>query len=151
MFVCIMKTLIFITQNHDQCGCVIFFSKYVKCQGQRKDLITGNIHVKFQSSGTHCSKLSISKVKVVKKQVKLQGQGHRVKTVGTHGSLGLVTRNICVKQQSSSIHYRIQKLLARLKFQIEVTELWNDRQDKNNMPPNLRSWGQKNVKILVKI
>ena len=51
-----------------------FFSKYVKCQGQRKDLITGNIHVKFQSSRIHCSKLSISKVKVVKKQVKLQGQ-----------------------------------------------------------------------------
>ena len=52
----------------------IFFSKYVKCQGQQKDLITGNIHVKFQSSRTHCSKLLISKVKVVKKQVKLQGQ-----------------------------------------------------------------------------
>ena len=52
----------------------------------------------------------------------------------------------------------VQKLLARLKFQRggqndRITELqndrmtkWqNDRQDKNNMPPDLRSRGHKNV------
>ena len=49
---------------------VIFF-KLVKCQGQKikylqKDLITRDIHVKYQSSSTHCSKV-ISKVKVFKK------------------------------------------------------------------------------------
>ena len=37
------------------------------------------------------------------------------------------------------------KLLARLKFQ---TEWQNDRQDKNNMPPDLRSRGHKNNYIL---
>ena len=41
------------------------------CQGQKvknqqKDLITRNIHVKYQSSRTHCSK-GIYKVKVFKK------------------------------------------------------------------------------------
>ena len=43
----------------------------VKCQGQKikylqKDLITRNIHVKYQSSSTHYSKV-ISKIKVFKK------------------------------------------------------------------------------------
>ena len=47
----------------------------------------------------------------------------------------------------------VQKLLARLKFQrggqndsYRMTEWQNDRQDKNNMPPDLRSRGHKNVK-----
>ena len=43
-----------------------------------KSLITRKTHVKYKSSSTHCSKV-ISKVKVFKKWVKLQGQGHRVK------------------------------------------------------------------------
>ena len=37
-----------------------------------------------QSSSTHCSKVS-GKVKVFKKLVNLQGQGHRVKNVGIDG------------------------------------------------------------------
>ena len=36
----------------------------------RKGLITRNIHVKYQSSSTHCSKV-ISNVKIFKKWVKL--------------------------------------------------------------------------------
>ena len=49
----------------------------VKLQGQghrvkkwypRKGLITGNIHVKYQSSGTHCLKV-ISTAKVLKKNL----------------------------------------------------------------------------------
>ena len=65
---------------------VNFILKLVKCQGLKylqKDLITRNIHVKYQSSSTYCSKV-ISKVKDFKKWVKLQGQGHRVKNNGTH-------------------------------------------------------------------
>ena len=50
----------------------------------RKVLITGNIHVTYQSSSTHCSKV-IRKVNVFKKWVKLQGQGHMVKNDGTQG------------------------------------------------------------------
>ena len=38
------------------------------------------------SSSTHCSKV-ISKVKIFKKWVKLQGQGHRVKNNGTPGKV----------------------------------------------------------------
>ena len=49
-----------------------------------KGFITGIIHVKYQTSITHCSKV-ISKIKVFKKWVKLHGQGHRVKNNGTHG------------------------------------------------------------------
>ena len=46
---------------------VIFFLKLVKCQGQKvkyqqKDLITRDIHVKYQSSTTYYSKV-ISKIK----------------------------------------------------------------------------------------
>ena len=65
------------------------YKKWVKLQGQghmvkKKGLITVNIHVKYQSSSTHCSKSKvISNSKVVKKWVKLQGQGHRVKNNGT--------------------------------------------------------------------
>ena len=45
-----------------------------------------NIHVKYQSSSNHCSKV-ISKVKDFKKWFKLQGQGHRVKNNDTYGKL----------------------------------------------------------------
>ena len=79
----------------------------------QKDLITGNIYVKYQSSRTHCLKV-ISNVKVFKKWVKLQGQGHRVKNNGTHGnflSQGILIWNI------KALSFTVQKLLARLKFQ----------------------------------
>ena len=45
------------------------FKKRVKCQGQK---------VYYQQSTTHSSKV-ISQVKVFKKWVECQGQGHRVK------------------------------------------------------------------------
>ena len=46
-------------RSYDQCQ---FFFILVKCQGQKikclqKDLITRDIHVKYQSSSTHCSKI----------------------------------------------------------------------------------------------
>ena len=49
----------------------VFFFKLIKSQDQKnkylqKDLITRDIHVKYQSSSTHCSKV-IRKVKVFKK------------------------------------------------------------------------------------
>ena len=76
--------------------------KKVKCHSQKvkyqqKDLITGNIHVKYKSSSTRCSKV-ISKVKVFPKiWIKLQGQGHRFKNNGIHGKVllqGIFMSNI---------------------------------------------------------
>ena len=67
---CNMKALIFI----------------LKLMKPRKGLITRNTHVKYQSSNPHYSKV-ISKVKVFKKWVKLQGKGHRVKNSGTNGKV----------------------------------------------------------------
>ena len=59
---------IFSLRNYDQCQ--VFF-KLFKCQGQKikylqKDIIKRDIHVKYQSSSTHYSKV-IRKVKVFKK------------------------------------------------------------------------------------
>ena len=74
--------------------------------------ITKNTHVKYQSSSPHCSKV-ISKVKVFKKWVKLQGQDHRVKNNGNHIkvlSQGILMWNI------KALALTVQKLLARLKF-----------------------------------
>ena len=67
------------------------FFQLIKSQDQKikylqKDLITRDIHVKYQNSRTHCSKV-ISEVKVFKILVILQGQGHRVKNNGTHGKV----------------------------------------------------------------
>ena len=52
----------------------------------------------------------------------------------------------------------VQRLLARLKFQRggqlqndRMTKLQNDRQDKNNMPPDLRSRGHKNTVVYQKL
>ena len=74
-------------RSYDQCH-FFLYQPLVKCQGQKfknlqKDLIKRDIHVKYQSYSTQCSKV-ISKVKVFQKWVKLQGQGHRVKNNGTH-------------------------------------------------------------------
>ena len=95
----------------------------------------------------------LARLKFFLKMVKLQGQGHRVKNNGTHGkvlSQGILMWNI------KPLAFTVQKLLARLKFQREwqndrMTEWrkWqNDRKDKNNMPPDLRSRGHKNAKIV---
>ena len=99
-----------------------------------KGFITRNTHVKYQCSSTHCSRV-ISNVKVFKKWVKLQGQGHRVKNNGTQ------EKNTHVKYQSSSSH--CSKVISKVKVSRMRTELQNDRQDKNNMPPDLRSRGHK--------
>ena len=56
---------------------------YLKIIETQKGLITRKTGVKYQSSSTHCLKV-ISMVKVLKKWVKLQGQGHRVKNNDTH-------------------------------------------------------------------
>ena len=76
-----------------------------------KGLITRNIHVKYQNSSTHCSKV-ISKVKVLKKWVKHQCQG--VKNNGTHGKVllqGILIWN------TKALALTVLKLVARLKFQ----------------------------------
>ena len=72
--------------------------------------------MKYQSSSTQCSKV-ISKDKVLKKWVKLSGQGHRVKNNGTHGKIlsqGILMWNIV------ALALTVQKLLARLKFSKNV-------------------------------
>ena len=69
--------------------------------------------MKYQSCSTHCWKV-ISKVKVFKIWVKLQGQGHKVKNNGTHRkvlSKGILMWNI------KALAHTVQKLLARLEFQ----------------------------------
>ena len=56
-----------------------------------------------------------------KKKVKLQGQSHRVKNVGTQEKvlpLGILMSNI------KALDFTVKKLLARLKFQ---TDLQNER------------------------
>ena len=63
----------------------------------------------------------ISKVNVFKRLVKLQGQGHRDKNVGTYEKvwqIGILLWNI------NALAFTVQKLLARLTFQ---TDLQNDR------------------------
>ena len=78
----------------------IFFFKLVKCHGQKikyqeKDLITRDIHVKYQSSSTHCSNV-VSKVKVFK-----NGSNSKVEITGSKiivpTKRGLITRNTHVK------------------------------------------------------
>ena len=70
----------------------------------------------------------ISKVKVLKKKVKLQFHGNIVKNNGTHPrvlSQGILMWNI------KALALTVQKFLAKLNFQREGQ---NDRQDKNKMP-----------------
>ena len=68
--------------------------------------------MKYQSSSNHYSKV-VSKIKNFKKEVKLSGQGHKVKNNGTHrkvSSQGILIRNI------KALALTVQKLLERLKF-----------------------------------
>ena len=81
---CNMEALAsFFFRSYDQC---IFFScskVMIKLLSTyKKNLITRDTHVNYQSSSNPCSKV-ISKVKVFKKWDKLQGQGQRVKINGT--------------------------------------------------------------------
>ena len=68
------------TQMHP----IVVYSKAGKGHKDKyMDLVTRNAHVQYESSSTHCSKANYiyiynSKVKVFKKWVKLQGQGHKV-------------------------------------------------------------------------
>ena len=56
----------------------------------------------------------MSKVKVFKKLVKLQGQSHRVKNNGNHGKV--LSQEIFM-WNIKALALTVQKLLARLKFQ----------------------------------
>jgi hypothetical protein len=62
-----------------------------RSQGQKfwypgKGLVTRNTHIKYESPITDHSE-DMANVKVFEKWVKLQGQGHKVKNVGTHGKV----------------------------------------------------------------
>ena len=50
-----------------------------------------------------------------------------------------------MKYQSPSTYH--SKVIAKVKVTDRMTEGQNDRQDKNNMPPDLRSRGHKNNKL----
>ena len=94
--------------------------------------------MKYQRSSTQCSK-DISKVNVFKRLVKLQGQGHRDKNVGTYEKvlqLGILMWNI------NALAFTVQKLLARLTFQ---TDLQNDRMSDRTKTiwPRSLIWGIK--------
>ena len=58
-------------------------SRFQNLRLQYKGLVTSNMHMKYKSPITYHSK-DMAKVKVFKKWVKLQGQGHKVKNVGTN-------------------------------------------------------------------
>ena len=95
----------------------------------KKNLITRDTHVNYQSSSNPCSKV-ISKVKVFKKWDKLQGQGHRVKNNGTHRkvlSQGILMWNI------KALAFTIQKFLSKVKvFKEWVKLLGQGHMVKNN-------------------
>ena len=52
-----------------------------------------------------------------------------------------------MKYQSSGTH--CSKVISKVKVSERRTELQNDRQDKNNMPPDLRSRGHKNIELKI--
>jgi hypothetical protein len=58
-------------------------SRFQNLRFQYKGLVTRNMHMKYESPITYHSK-DMAKVKVFKKWVKLQGQGHKVKHYGTN-------------------------------------------------------------------
>jgi hypothetical protein len=58
-------------------------SRFLNLRIQYKDLVTSNMHnMKYKSPITYHSK-DMAKVKIFKKWVKLQGQGHKVIHYGT--------------------------------------------------------------------
>ena len=79
-----------------------------------KGLITRNLHVKYESPTTYGSR-DIAKVKVFEKQVKFQGQGHKVK------SQGLITRNLHVKYENPITY------CSKDKAQVKVLSTDNDK------------------------
>ena len=71
------------------------------------------------------------------KRVKCQGQ--KVK----YQQNDFITRNIYEKYKSFSTHCSI--VISKVKVSERSTELQNDKQDKNNMPSDIRFRGHKNV------
>jgi hypothetical protein len=57
-------------------------SRFQNLRLQYKGLVTNNMHMKYKSLITYHSN-DMAKIKVFKKWAKLQGQGHKVKNVGT--------------------------------------------------------------------
>jgi hypothetical protein len=57
-------------------------SRFQNLRLQYKGPVTRNMHMKYKSPITYHSK-DMAKVRVFKKWVKLQGQGHKVKNFGT--------------------------------------------------------------------
>ena len=111
----------------------------VKNNGTHGKVLSQGI-LKYQSSSNHCSKI-ISKVKVFKEWIKLQGQGHRVKNNGTHGkvlSQGILMWNI------KALAFTVQKLLARLKFRREWQNDGMTEWQKTICPPIFDLGGIKN-------
>ena len=123
----------------------MFFKKWVKLKGQvhivkkqwypLKGLITRNTHLKCQSSSTHCSK-DISNVNVFKKMGQTQRSRSQCQKKW-YPLKGLITKNTHVIY-IKALALTVQKLLAKRR-----TEWQNDKQDKNNMPPDLQSRGHK--------
>ena len=84
-----------------------------KCWYPWNGPITGNTHVKYQCSFIQYLKV-ISKVNISKKKkIKLQGQGHGVKDVGTNEKVLLLE---ILMWNINALTLIIQKLLARLTF-----------------------------------
>ena len=117
---------------------------------QSENFVTRNAYIPYESSSSHCSKV-FSKVKVFKKWVKLQGQGHSVINNGTYGTV--LSQGIPMWIVKASA-LTVKKLLARLKFQRggqnDSDRILEWQTGQNNMPPDLRSRGHKNVWSLVK-
>ena len=91
-----------------------------------------NTHVNYQSSNTHYSKVII-KVKVSKKQVKLQ-QGYKVKNVGTHKKV--------LSLDSSCKISNLQHLLFKGYYQVNVSK-------KNTLQVNSQVTAKPGSKMLV--
>ena len=90
-----------------------------------------------------------ARLKFKKKWVKLQGQAHRVKNNGFHGK---ILSQVIRMWNTKTLALTVQKVWARIKFlragqNDRVSEWQNDRQDKNNMLPDLRSRGHKNCSV----
>ena len=115
MTMCNIKTII--SYFSEIITSVNFLKKNVKCEDQKfkyqqKDLITSNIHVKYQSSSTHFSNV-INSVKVFKTYARLQSQGHKVQNVGTHGKVPILK---ILMWNIKALALTIQMLLTKLKF-----------------------------------
>ena len=161
---CNMEALIFIIRSYDQCQ---FHQILVECQFegqkvkyQKIDLITRNIHVKYQSSIQMLLK-ALTVPKILARLKFSKNRSYHMEYLWNIKALALIVQMLLVgliffkKGQSprlrliiatlkkflplgilmwniKALALTVQKLLVRLKFQ---TELQNDRKDKNNNPP----------------